>query len=100
MREISQACAVNTGCFAGDTAGFPVTIAVSGSYRLTTDLVNTNANVHGIRVAADYVTIDLNGFRVAGPVTCSGVGPTLTCSRGGTGNDTGAGSPMARRHVG
>ena len=24
--EINQVCAVNTGCFVGDSAGFPVTI--------------------------------------------------------------------------
>ncbi len=29
--EINQACAVNAGCFAGDTAGFPVTITGAGS---------------------------------------------------------------------
>ena len=27
--EINQTCAVNTGCFARDTAGFPVTISTS-----------------------------------------------------------------------
>jgi hypothetical protein len=27
--EINQTCAVQTGCFAGDTAGFPVTIGAS-----------------------------------------------------------------------
>jgi len=25
--EINQTCAIQTGCFAGDTAGFPVTIS-------------------------------------------------------------------------
>ena len=24
--EVNQTCAVETGCFAGDTAGFPVTV--------------------------------------------------------------------------
>ena len=33
--EINQACAVETGCMPGDTAGFPVAILTSGSYRLT-----------------------------------------------------------------
>ncbi len=31
--EINQACAVNTGCFAGDTAGFPVIIASGPLHR-------------------------------------------------------------------
>ena len=39
--EINQTCAVNTGCFAGDTPGFPVTITVAGSYRLTSNLSRT-----------------------------------------------------------
>lgn len=29
--EINQTCAIQTGCFAGDTAGLPVTISASGS---------------------------------------------------------------------
>ena len=28
--EISQTCAIETGCFTGDTPGFPVTIASAG----------------------------------------------------------------------
>ena len=30
VAEINQTCAVNTGCFAGDFAGFPVTISSAG----------------------------------------------------------------------
>ena len=33
--ELNQTCAVQTGCLADDAAGFPVTIATPGSYRLT-----------------------------------------------------------------
>ena len=65
--EINQTCAVNTGCFAGDAAGFPVTVSQSGSYRLTGDLV-VPGGVSGIQEngAAD-VSIDLNGFSIIGP---------------------------------
>lgn len=39
VAEINQACAVNTGCVAGDTAGFPVSLGASpGNDRLTSDL--------------------------------------------------------------
>jgi hypothetical protein len=31
--EINQACAVNTGCFVGDTAGYPVVECLWGSRR-------------------------------------------------------------------
>ena len=68
--EISQAC-VATGCFPGDAAGFPVTIAQSGSYRLTSNLTPTTAQV-GIDVTADDVAIDLGGFAVKSTNACSG----------------------------
>jgi hypothetical protein len=61
--EINQTCAVNTGCFSGDSGGFPVTITNPGSYLLTGDLVAGN-NQDGIQVSADGVTLDLNGFRI------------------------------------
>lgn len=62
--EINQACAVNTGCFSGDTAGFPVDLTASGSYVLTGPLDSGSATA--IRVNASNVTLDLNGFAVTG----------------------------------
>ncbi len=77
--EINQTCA-STGCFPGDTAGFPVTIdGNSGSrFVLTSDLEVAASFLNGIRVDAGDVTIDLNGFAIRGPNVCSGT-PT-TCS--------------------
>ena len=43
--EINQACAESTGCFAGDSPGFPVTIQDPGSYRLTGALVLTDVGL-------------------------------------------------------
>lgn len=65
--EINQTCAVNTGCFAGDVAGFPVEIDGSAgrSYRLTGDLIVPDANTDGISVTTPSITIDLNGFEIA-----------------------------------
>ncbi|MBY0399061.1 right-handed parallel beta-helix repeat-containing protein [Myxococcota bacterium] len=83
--EINQSCAVNTGCFAGDTAGFPVTITTAGSYRLTGSLTVPDANTTGIESSANAVTIDLNGFEIAGPVVCPGGGGSCTPASG-TGN--------------
>jgi hypothetical protein len=60
--EINQTCAVQTGCFPGDTAGFPVTISALGSYRLTSSLVVGNGSV--INVDTSRVSIDLNGFSI------------------------------------
>ena len=83
--EINQTCAVNTGCFPGDTAGFPVTILPSAarSFRLTSDLGPLAPNQNGIVVTADNATIDLGGFQIYGTTLCRAV--PLTCSPLGTG---------------
>lgn len=77
--EINQTCAVQTGCFFQDTAGFPVTIngAAGRSYRLTSDLT-VDENTTAIFITASDVGIDLNNFSIVGPVTCSGT--PLTCT--------------------
>ncbi len=77
--EINQTCAVPTGCFAGASAGFPVTISGSGSYVLTGSLTVGDANVDGIEFSANDVSIDLNGFSIEGPVICTGLGPGIAC---------------------
>ena len=65
VHEINQTCAVQTGCFPGDTpAGFPVLITGPGSYRLTSNLIVPNENTDGIVVQASDVGIDLNGFAI------------------------------------
>ncbi len=78
--EINQARALAGGVTAGDAAGFPVTISQSGSYVLTGDLAVSSAGVDGIKVETTDVAIDLNGFSISGPVTCTGSGSTLECS--------------------
>jgi hypothetical protein len=65
--EINQACAVNTGCFAGDSPGFPVTIAGgSGSFRLTSSLSTNSGSTTFIEITPVFTNtgfvIDLNGF--------------------------------------
>jgi len=71
--EINQTCALQTGCFAGDTAGYPVTIVSSGSYRLTSNLTVPNENTDGLVVGGESgVSIDLEGFEIRGPVICDG----------------------------
>lgn len=62
---INQADATAGGVTPGDTAGFPITISVSGSYRLASNLA-VLAAVNGIEVRAPEVTIDMAGFRIAG----------------------------------
>lgn len=74
--EINQACAA-AGCFVGDQPGFPVETAATGSYRLTSDLVAPDAT-SGV-VVSDDATLDLNGFAIRGPITCTGE-PVTSCS--------------------
>lgn len=79
--EIHQTCATTGGCFAGDSSGFPVTLATPGSYRLTSNVVVSDADTTAISVAASGVTLDLGGYAIAGPVACTGSsGSTLVCT--------------------
>jgi hypothetical protein len=83
--EINQTCAVNTGCFSGDAAGYPITIdgTAGVSYRLTGSLAVPDENTDGIVVSAPSVAIDLNGFEIA-RAAC--VGATTICrATSGTG---------------
>jgi hypothetical protein len=75
--EINQAC-VDTGCFPGDTPGFPVTLAMPGSYAMTSDLTVPDTDTTAVVVSASDVTIEMNGFRIVGPITCSGTPTTCT----------------------
>ncbi len=79
--QISQACAAGAGCFPGDLPGYPVTIANSGSYRLTSNLSGV-ADENGITIDADNVTLDLSGFTLAGTTgAIHGVGVVGTPQR-------------------
>lgn len=88
--EINQDCALNTGCFDGDSAGFPVTISGSilptSSFRLTSNLdvsgETVPEDVTAIHVfASPGVAIDLNGLTIIGPNTCTGTdGAALSCT--------------------
>lgn len=94
-RQINQTCAVKTGCFDGDSAGWPVTIVNSGSYRVTSNLnVTTNKGTGGENNTAIVITtgqstnprvfLDLGGFTIQGPATCTGT-PATSCSPTGSG---------------
>ncbi len=73
---------------------FPVVISKSGSYRLTSNLVVPDG-VDGIDINARDVTLDLNGFTVRGPQTCTGGGAGLKCS----GASGGSGIAATKRNV-
>lgn len=68
--EINQARALAGGVTPGDAPGFPVVLRSAGSFVLTGDLT-VPAGTTGIEVLAADVSIDLAGFAVQGPATCS-----------------------------
>jgi hypothetical protein len=75
--EINQEAALKGGVTAGDAPGFPVTLSVSGSYRLSSNLT-VPAGPTGVEINADNVSLDLNGFSIVGPNTCNGDSRTQT----------------------
>lgn len=92
--EINEAC-VATGCYAGDSPGFPVQTVSGRSHVLTSNLVVPDTNTGAIE-GSTGTTIDLNGFSVSGPVTCTRPGsydPTLiSCTGSGSGNGVSVGA--------
>src|SRR5262249_45497549 len=67
-----------------DTPGFPVTISESGSYRLTGNLAVPDAATTAIQITAANVALDLNGFTISGPNSCT-PNPTRCTYSGGAG---------------
>ncbi len=61
---IDQNKALAGNVTAGDAAGYPITINTPGSYRLSGKLTVPSGS-DGIVIAADGVTIDLNGFTLS-----------------------------------
>src|SRR2546423_9959248 len=71
---IDQNKAMTGNVTPGDTPGFPVTISLPGSYRLASNLTVPDSDTTAIRITAANVTLDLNGFAILGPTTCSRTG--------------------------
>ena len=78
VAEINHTCATLTGCFPGDTPGYPVRIdgQAGSSYRLTSDLIVPEEDVDGINTSASNLRIDLNGFQIVR----AGCENLLTCT--------------------
>jgi len=76
---ITQAKALAGNVTPGDAPGFPVTISQPGKYKLAGNLT-VPEGAHGIQITSDYVTLDLNGFTLQGPVTCTGLASDLQCA--------------------
>jgi len=87
---INQSTSINglPGC---GSSGFPIVICQPGSYRLSGNLTVTDPTKDAIDINASNVTLDLNGFLVAGSAVCTGSGETIVC----TGSETGIGIKSA-----
>jgi hypothetical protein len=96
--EINQACATVTGCFPGDSPGLPVTINAAGSYALTGNLTVAASGVSGIVITAADVSLDLNGFAISGPGSCTGSGSGLSCAAVGSGRGVDGGARVQVRN--
>lgn len=67
--------------------GFPFKITQPGSYKLSGNLAVSAVNVDGIDIEANNVTLDLNGFTISGPVSCTFSPNTgkVSCNQSSTG---------------
>jgi hypothetical protein len=81
---IDQKAAASGKVTSKDTPGFPVTLSDPGSYRLNGNLVVPDGATTAIEITADNVTLDLNGFSIIGPNTCT-PSPTQCAISGGAG---------------
>ena len=89
--EINQVKALAGGVTPGDTPGFPVIIDQPGSYVLTGNLTIDDVEVDAIDVRADNVTLDMNGFAILGPVSCTYSAGSLSCTPDPSTTSTGDG---------
>jgi hypothetical protein len=83
--ELNQACAA-TGCMAGDGPGFPISTEPNRSYVLTSDLA-MDGTTTAISLATG-TTLDLGGFSIVGPTSCTGTPAVCTGDALGTGIST------------
>lgn len=88
--EIDQKRALAGGITESDAPGFPITLDRRGQYVLTGDLTISAAGTTGIEILASRVNLDLAGFTIQGPVTCTGE-PALDCAPLGEGDGVHAG---------
>lgn len=84
--EINETSVTTGSITPGDLPGYPATLTEPGSYRLTSNLNLRDSSETGILVAADDVTIDLNGFGIIGPARCTAYKEEISCVGSGDGS--------------
>lgn len=98
--EINQVRALAGSVTAGDAPGFPVSLTVPGAYVLTSDLTVSTTSASAIRIEAPGIEIDLNGFAILGPGTCTGTGSGISCPTIGSGTGVTGVSGSTQLHNG
>jgi hypothetical protein len=84
--DLDQAAAVAGGVTPSDLPGFPITLDRPGSYRLSGNLVvSQNESAISIPTSGSGARVDLAGFAIRGPTTCTGAGGSLSCVNTGSG---------------
>ena len=76
-----------------------MTISQSGSYRLSENLTVPDVDTTAIQITADFVTLDLNGFSIIGPVVCTSRPTTCPSPGKGIGVQTGGDQALGPRGV-
>jgi hypothetical protein len=79
---IDQAAVDAGGITPGDAPGFPATLSVPGSYRLSGNLTVPDENTTAIEITNDNVTLDLGGFSILGPGKAGNGWGVLAVGRG------------------
>jgi hypothetical protein len=85
ISSAGAALAVDGVKLIGQPRSFPIAIDSPGTYRLKKNIVVPDADTTAIVITADDVTLDLNGFTISGPTTCTGGPPVTDCSPTGIG---------------
>jgi hypothetical protein len=93
---IDQSHALSGNITPGDTPGFPVTISQPGSYKLSGNLTVADADTTAILITSEFVTLDLNGFSISGPVVCTQFPTTCPAAGKGSGIQANMGFPGPR----
>lgn len=83
QQTIDQSKALAGNVAPGDDPGFPITLSRPGHYKLMSNLT-VPAETIGVVIAADGVTLDFNGFTMAGQAACTRNASTrvVTCQGG------------------
>jgi hypothetical protein len=65
------------------TTTFPINLTATGSYKLNSNITVTSSSTDAIVIAAPGVTLDMNGYSIIGPLSCTNSGCSSYPGSGG-----------------